>query len=66
MAVVTDAFNVRICQALGLDPTIVKSVSIELRAQDVPLVFVVQYVVDDQGNKIAEELKRYTLTEWPS
>jgi hypothetical protein len=55
--------NAAICEALGIDPTITKSLTIRLAAQEAARVEVVQFVANGEGGKLAEVLKRYTLTE---
>lgn len=61
-----EAFNALICEALGLDPTRTSSVVITLKPQEIPTVEVTQYVVDESGRKLGEELKRCDLVPRPT
>lgn len=64
MAIATPReIGVAVCDALGLDPANVESVTIKLTATDAARVEVVRFVTDDDGKKLNAVLKRYTLTE---
>jgi hypothetical protein len=52
-----------VCDALGIDPTNVLSVTIKLTAQDAPRVEVVRLPSPDDAVALGIVLKRYTLTE---
>jgi hypothetical protein len=53
--------GLRVCQALGIDPGITKSVSITFNAREAAVVTVVQFIDDKRGNELNEILKHYTL-----
>lgn len=55
--------NMAICQALGIDPTNVMSVTIKLSADDAPRIEVVRLASPNDSAMLGKTLKRYTLTE---
>ena len=64
MAVVRpNEINMVVCEALGIDPTNVLSVTIKLTAQDAPRVEVVRLPSPDDSVALGIVLKRYKLTE---
>ena len=55
--------NMAICQALGIDPSNVESVTIKLAAQEAPRIEVVRFASPNDSAMLGKTLKRYTLTE---
>ena len=55
--------NLAVCKALGLDPSNVRSISIEFAPNSLPNVFVSFLVDTKQVEEIAAELQHYVLVE---
>jgi hypothetical protein len=53
--------NLKICQALGLDATLVQAVTIEMRAGAWPTVLVERWVMGEEGLALAEVIEEFCL-----
>lgn len=57
-------WGVMLCEALGLDKNVVRSVTLTATVNEAASVVVEQWLTDDQGRRIAELLTtRYCLVE---
>ena len=57
--------NVAIAQALGLNPTDISSITIEMTGGKPPVANIKMYVTSEQTDKLATVLRRCVLTEGP-
>jgi hypothetical protein len=58
-----EPFAVAICQALGIDPSKTRTLTLTITAQEAPRVEIVQLVYVEETDKLVEALKFYTLHE---
>lgn len=55
----------QICEALGVDPSTVLSITLRCSAEDVVTAVIDRFVTDDEGVRIAAAVERYELTPVP-
>ena len=53
----------QVCKALGLDPNSVSGLTLDFQAGEIPVATVDMTILNEQGEHIANTLKRYMLVE---
>ena len=55
--------NIEICEALGINPSKVNAVTIELTGHNLPVVIIKETLSTDMNRKIASVIRRYRLVQ---
>lgn len=55
----------QVCEALGIDPSGVRSLTLKMKADDLAIVEIVRFIEVDEAGRLIETCSEYRLVEQP-